>query len=113
MAWVIALGISAGYLISKNQQMHNRLEDAVTEFQDAAKPATDGPQSEEIRHVQATVPVADRFQDFNLQDLSKQQCQALVDQRQQAAQEVVSYENASGFLPPIEGVYLHFDNRGV
>ena len=108
MAWVIALGISAGYLISKNQQMHNRLEDAVTEFQDAAKPATDGPQSEEIRHVQATVPVADR-----LQDLSKQQCQALVDQRQQAAQEVVSYENASGFLPPIEGVYLHFDNRGV
>ena len=113
MAWVIALGISAGYLMSKNQQMHNQLNESVREFNEAAKPATDGPASQEIRHVQASVPLADRFQDFNLQDLSKQQCQALVDQRQQAAQEIVSYENPPGSLPPIEGVYLTFDNRGV
>lgn len=113
MAWVIALGISAGYLISKNQQIHNRLDDAVTEFNEAAKPATDGPQTEEIRNVQATVPMADRYEDFNMQDLTTQQARALVDQRQRAAQQVISYENASGVLPPIQGVYLQFDNRGV
>ena len=38
--WVIALGLSAGYLINKNMVIAKQLDDSVAEFNSAAKPAT-------------------------------------------------------------------------
>ena len=55
-AWVIALGLSAGYLVNKNLQMTERLEQQVKVHQEEAKPADPGPTSEAIRTVQRTVP---------------------------------------------------------
>lgn len=109
-AWVVALGLSAGYLINKNVQMRSRLHESMTKSNAAAHPATDGPPTAEIRKVQATVPIADRYQDMNLQDLSTKTAADLVARREAAHQEVAQYEQG---LPQIEGVYLSFDRHGV
>ena len=49
---------------------------------------------------------------MNVQDLSREDVNAIARRREQAAEEVTTYENAVS-LPPIEGVYLHFDRHGV
>ncbi len=108
-AWVIALGLGAGYLINKNLQIASRLETSVAEFEQAAKPA-EGLTSQEVRQVQRTVPIGDRYQDMNLQDLSSADAKALVQERERAHQEVQEYEAGPA---PIQGVYLVYDNRGV
>jgi len=41
-AWVIAVGLGAGYLINKNVVLKNQLDESVTKFNTAAKPATWG-----------------------------------------------------------------------
>jgi len=110
-AWLIGLSLSAAYLVQKNAQMRSRLEDATVQFNADAEPAK-GLKSEEIRNVQRTIPDADKYQDMNIQDLSRADVNTLVKQREQAAQDVVEYENAGG-LPPIEGVYLTFERNGV
>jgi hypothetical protein len=109
-AWVIALGLGAGYLINKNLSMRSRLAESVETFQRQADPANPGPETEEIRQVQATVPDADRYQDMNLQDLSRKDVQGLVKAREQAFREVAAYEQGA---PPIQGVYLSYDRHGV
>lgn len=107
-AWVIALGLGAGYLINKNLQIARQIETSVAEYQSTAKPA-EGLSSAEVRQVQRTVPVADRYEDMNLQDLSRADAQGLVEARERAHQEVAAYESG----PAIQGVYLVYDNRGV
>ena len=107
-AWVIALGLGAGYLINKNLAIASQIDRSVEEFQSAAKPA-EGLTSQEVRQVQRTVPVADRYEDMNLQDLSRADAESLVEQREKVHQEVMQYESG----PPIQGVYLVYDNRGV
>ena len=97
--------------MQKNQAVQNRLQEAVKEFHEEAKPAK-GLKSSDIRHVQRTVPDADKYQDMNVQDLSREDVNAIARRREQAAEEVTTYENAVS-LPPIEGVYLHFDRHGV
>ena len=109
-AWVIGLGLSAGYLINKNLAMDARLQETVKEHNQSAKPATDGPPTEEIRQVQRSLPIADRYQDMNLQDLSRQDADALAKEQEAQHQSVSSYEAS---LPQIEGVYLSFDRHGV
>lgn len=113
--WVIALGLAAGYLMNKNlapTSKGNRLEQAQQQFNDAAQKADPGPESEEIRSIQRTVPAADLNESLNIQDLSRADVQAIQASRQKAAGDVVRYE-APLSLPEIEGVYLHFDNHGV
>jgi hypothetical protein len=110
-AWVIGLGLSAGYLINKNLQMSSRLEESMQEFQEAAQPADPGPPTSEIRQVQRTVPMADQYQDLNMQDLGRQEVKAITAAREGAAAAVQRYE--APVLPEIEGVYLQFDNHGV
>ena len=109
-AWMIALGLSAGYLINKNLTMTARIPENVAVHQSAAKPATDGPPTQEIRKVQRTIPLSDRYQDMNLQDLPKRQADALAQNQDDAHREVAQYE--APVIPEIQGVYLHFD-RGV
>jgi hypothetical protein len=109
-AWVIALGLASGYLMQKRLQVASRLEEATKQFNEAAEP--DNLPSEEIRAVQRTVPDSEKYEGLNMQDLTRYQVDGLVGARQAAATAVVQYENAQG-LPPIEGVYLHYDNHGI
>ena len=108
--WTITLGLAAGYLISKNLTMHTKLKESITEFQEAAVPERCGPESEEIRQVQARVPPGDVYQDLNLQDLSAKDAQRYVDNVAAHKTEVMRYESRAP--PPIEGVYLTFGNSG-
>jgi hypothetical protein len=48
---------------------------------------------------------------MNVQDLDRSGVNTIVKAREDAAMEVQSYENSQA-LPPIEGVYLHFE-RGL
>lgn len=107
-AWVVALGLSAGYLINKNLVMGSRLAESITTFNSAAKPATDGPPTREIRRVQRTLPDADKYQDMNLQDLASNDVKELTQVQAAAHQAVSAYESFEA-SPQIEGVYLHFD----
>jgi len=108
-AWVIALGLSAGYLMNKNSQITTKLEAAAKEFNSAAKPDVNNP-SEEIRQVQRTIPDSERYQDLNMQDLTRTDVKQILKTRDSAHEQVAAYE-ASTY--PIEGVYLNFDNHGV
>ena len=108
-AWVLALGISAGYLINKNLQMGQAIEQVV-KAAPTAKPATPGPSTEAIRNVQRTVPAADRYQDMNVQDLTKRQMDSLAEGQAGAAAKVAEWEAGPA---PIQGVYLNLSDRGV
>ena len=109
-AWVIALGLSAGYLINKNLKMTEKLEQQVKVHQEQAKPADPGPTTERIRNVQRTVPDADKYQDMNLQDLSRERVAMLTSERERAHQEVAAFEQGP---PPIQGVWLNLGDRGA
>ena len=109
-AWVIALGLGAGYLINKNLQMEGRLQESVKAFNSAARPASPGPRSEEIRNVQRRVPDSERLQDINVQDLPREQVQRLASYREAARGDVEAWESGP---EPIQGVFLVYDNHGV
>ena len=98
--------------MQKNVQMRTRLEAVAQRVNAEAKPETVPPSSEAIRAVQQTIPDSDRYAEMNIQDLGRKDVDHLVNERERAAGDVVTYENAGG-LPPIEGVYLHFDRGGV
>lgn len=106
-AWIIALGLSAGYLINKNMQLTTRIEESVKTHHSAAKPATDGPPTETIREVQRSIPLADKYQDMNAQDLTRREMDRLAGLQEARHQEVAAYEAPS--LPEISGVYLHLE----
>ena len=73
----------------------------------AAKPATDGPPTETIREVQRSIPLADKYQDMNAQDLTRREMDRLAGLQEARHQEVAAYEAPS--LPEISGVYLHLE----
>ena len=110
--WLIGLGLAAGYLMQQKRQIVGKLDAAAKEFNQAASAADPGPQTDEIRAVQRTVPDADVNDSMNMQDLTRSDAQRIRMERDRAAMEVVQYETATA-PPPIEGVYLHFDNHGV
>ena len=109
-AWILGLGVSAGYLISKNASMKQQLDESVKEFNQAAKPER-GLQTETIREVQRAVPESDRYESLNMQDLGREDVQALTKMQSDQMNEVVTYENPS--VLEIQGVYLISDNHGV
>ena len=111
-AWVIGLGLSAGYLINKNLAMDSRMQESIKMHNESAQPATDGPPTETIRQVQRSLPVADKYQDMNLQDLPKKDADDLARRQEEAHQAAARYEMPTA-LPEIEGVYLSFDRHGV
>ena len=106
-AWLVALALSAGYLVNKNLKMANRLDQTMVEYHEQELPADSAPDSSTIRKVQRAVPVGDSLQDLNLQDLSSEDVKSLSNERKRAAQDVVNYESPT--VPEIQGVYLHYD----
>ena len=106
-AWVIALGLSAGYLINKNAAIKTQIETAAEKPHAAAKPATDGVTSAEVRSAyKSTQHVT--YGDMNT-DLPKQEMDQLAAGARRQAQEVSSFDGEA----PIQGVLLHFDHLGV
>ena len=108
-AWILALGLSAGYLVRQNLQVKTTLETAEKVYN---APREGGEKGQEIRQIQRQVPIADQFQDMNLQDLSGKDARRLAENQRSAADDVIKYENPEP-LPEIQGVWLNFDNRGI
>lgn len=108
-AWLVLLGVSAAYLIHKNMQHGAMLDEAMQEFNSAAKPA-DGLQTEQIRAAQRTVDAGTVNGDINVPQLPIDDTRALIKAQNSAAQVVSSYEG-----PPIEieGFYLMKENTGA
>lgn len=100
--------MAASYLIMKKQNMQeSMIDEARTQFNSAAKPASGGTTSQDIRDVQAVVPKSTRFQDMNLKTpLAERKNLEAVESSQSA--QVAAYENAVG-LPEIQGVYFSLD----
>ena len=109
-AWVIALGLSAGYLINKQLRFTEKLDETIKTYNEAAKPAEPGPTTERIRKVQRTVPSADKYQDMNLQDIDSARVNELTTERERAHQQVAAFEAGP---PPIQGVWLNYGDRGI
>lgn len=101
-AWTFALMLGSGYLMHKNLQGRGVVAENAQEFHERAKPA-EPLATETIRSVQRAVPDADKFEDMNLQDLSREEAQKLASFREAAHQQVAAYEKGP---PPIQGVYL-------
>ena len=108
--WVIGLGLAAGYLINKNLAIQGQLESSVAEYQSAAKPATGGVTSEEVRNAWKRTDYV-KYGDMNT-DLSRSEMDKLVKMESTAASEVEMYDS-SGAPARIEGVLMHFDGLGV
>ena len=107
-AWVIGLALAAGYLINKNVQVKSKLENAAAEYNSAAKPATDGVTSSELRSAWRNTDFT-RFGDMS-EDLSSSQKNALDQQVRDQNAAVEKYDAPS--VPAIEGVLLTYDRCG-
>ena len=108
-AWLIALGLSAGYLINKQMQMAQKLDEKVLEHHSAAAAARPGPATEEIRKVQRTVPDSEKYLDMNVTELPPERIRALQAAREEASAEVAEFEQGPA---PIQGVWLNLGDRG-
>lgn len=110
-AWIIGLAISAGYLINKNLAVQSRLTEAEAEYNSAAKPATGGVTSAEVRTAWKNTDFS-TFGDFN-SDWSQSEKRKVVAREAAAAESVQTFESgAGGVLPQIEGVLMTFDRLG-
>ena len=102
-AWVIGLGVAAGYLMQRKQVMQDGLTESVAQFQNAAKPATDGVTTAEIRKTY-NQPTFDR--DFH-DDLPKSEIQALQSAQTSREKAEKEWDAAQGpQVAQIQGVYL-------
>ena len=115
-AWIVGLALSAGYLINKNLQVKDQLEQAAAKFNSAAKPATGGLTTQEIRDVSKDANYSvgksgGRYDDFNPKG-SRAQMEQVVSLQRNVAQQVQEYESAES-VPEIQGVMLMRDNYGI
>ena len=109
--WVIGLGLAAGYLINKNGVIQGQLESAVAEHNSAAKPATGGVTSAEVRSVLRRVDDHVKYGDMNT-DLSRSEMDRLASNQESAARQVQQFDSPSEYSR-IEGVLMQFDGLGV
>jgi hypothetical protein len=107
-AWIVGLGLAAGYLINKNIAVRARLDDATAEYNKAAKPATGGVTSAEVRKAWRNTDFT-RYGDMS-EDLAQSQKMEL-DRKVQDQQSVVEQYDASS-VPPIQGVLMTYDRLG-
>ena len=110
-AWVIAVGLGAGYLINKNVVLKNQLDESVTKFNTAAKPATGGVTSAEVRSAWKRTDHV-KYGDMNTV-LPKSEMDGFIRKQENDAAEVEKFEVGSTPLPQILGVMLHYDRLGV
>jgi len=105
-AWVIGLGLAAGYLINKNLQMTGQLNESIAQFENSgAEPSTDGATSAEVRKAYTRTDFV-KYGDMNT-DLPKRQMELLSAGEAKHASEVQEYDQ-HGESAPILGVMLQF-----
>lgn len=107
--WVAGLAVAAAYMMNKNMtEVKSQLDSAENKYNSAAKPATGGVTSKEIRKSWANTDFV-KYGDMS-EDLTKAQRNALDEkvQAQQALVEKFEVEN----VPQIQGVMLTFDRGG-
>ena len=110
-AWLIGLGLAAGYLINKNLQMSTQLNNSIAQFEDSgAEPSTDGVTSAEVRKAYTRTDFV-KYGDMN-SDLPKRQMELLSAGEERHASEVQDYDQ-QGAAGPILGVMLQYDHLGV
>jgi len=109
-AWIIGLGVSAGYLINRNLSVKAALDNAVGKYNNAAGEATGGVTSAEIRK-QWRYTDDEKYGDMN-PDMPKDQMDRLHHGRQAAAAQVEAFDRGPA-EPTIQGVMLDYDRNGV
>ena len=102
-AWVVALGLAAGYLINKNMVIKGQLEQSVVEHNSAARPSASGVTSSEVRAAWKSLDGV-KYGDMNT-DLPKTQMDSIAASAMAAAGEVAQFDAAVHF-PRIQGVLL-------
>lgn len=107
-AWVVGLALAAGYLINKNLAVSTQLENATAAYDNAAKPATGGVTSAEVKSAWRNTDFT-RFGDM-AEDLAQSQKLEL-DSKVQAQRSVVEQYDAS-VVQPIQGVMMTYDRLG-
>ena len=102
-AWVLGLGLAAGYLINKNLAVRARLEDAEAEYRDVHVESTGGATSAEVRKAWRNTDHT-RFGEMaeDLPESEKQKIDRLTRAQQSAAEQF----DAAEALPSIQGVWL-------
>jgi hypothetical protein len=107
-AWVVLLGLSAGYLINKNLTTQSAIATAMAEY-NAGRTADDsGLAPSDIRTVHATVPDSVKYENIN-PDLPRKTRDALAENVEIMAEQERQYEMAQAdAVHEIEGVYLDF-----
>lgn len=110
-AWVVGLGLAAGYLVNKNVAIKHQLEESVEEFNSAAKPATGGVTSAEVRATHRRVDDYTNYGDMNAA-LPKKRMDELRSRQVAVAGEAEQFDAAQG-PAPIQGVLLSYDSLGV
>jgi tellurite resistance protein len=103
-AWVLALGLSAGFLVRQNLAMQKRLEIASSQVEECNKTEA----TKEIRKVKKSIPLADQFSEMNVQLPASDQ--RYLQKEQESALERVSVFESPPVMPEIQGVWL--DSRG-
>ena len=104
-AWVLFVGIGAGYLINKQLSMASAIQESINMDRDGEHPDVT-----EIRKVQQAFPTDERYLNMNRRDLSRKDTQFLVDEWDKAKAEVAQFEAGPA---PIQGVFFVPDARGV
>lgn len=95
MAWVLALGVSAGYLINKNRTMQGIVETAVAKYEDdAAEPATGGVTTAELRATRLDT-THHKIGAFH-QDTPEEQRVVLTSKQQEMLSTMHSFESGPG-----------------
>ena len=102
-AWIFGLALAAGYLINKNMTLQSVLDKAESDFQGAAKPATGGVTTAEVRNAWKSTDYA-TYGDFN-SDWSKQDVMGVVQAEMRQKGVAQNFEDG-GALPTIQGVLL-------
>ena len=109
--WVVGLGLAAGYLVNKNVAIKDQLDQSIEKFNSAAKPATGGVTSAEVRATHRRVDDHTIYGDMNAA-ITRREKDELHRQQTQASDEVARYESGEGDAQ-IRGVMLQFDSLGV
>jgi len=110
-AWVVALGLGAGYLINKNTVIQDKLAESVERFNSAAKPATGSVTSKEVRDAYKRTDFV-KYGDMN-SDLPKGQMDCLLEKERRRESAVEAFDAGPTGPSKIEGVLLTYDRLGV
>ena len=108
--WLVGLALAAGYLINKNIHAQTQLENAEAEYNNAAKPSTDGATSAEVRRAWGNT---DFVQYGDMQEHMPQGEKTALNQKVQQQMETALSYDAGASVPQIQGVLMTYDHLGA